>query len=154
MLDLSSVNEVNVETGDFEHVRFTELTQCLLAETEDKDKQWREAEFGELVAALQYAYIVSEHHLQTTISNCLEVALQQIESSESEDPDKLLQNCLKLFTVPGASNQVLALASTAVNKVIRRLDMAQESTESLLKLVAVLHRGLSVREQVQLEEGE
>ena len=48
---------------------------------------------------------------------------------------------------------MLALASTAVNQLISGRDMAQESTESLLNLVAALHRGLSAQGQIQLEEG-
>ena len=104
------------------------------------------------MAALQYAYVINESSLQTTTNQCLEVALQQIESSTSKDPDRLLQGCLKLFSAPGASNQVLALASATVNKIIRGRDMAQESTHSLINLLVVLHRGLSVQDQIQQEE--
>ena len=47
---------------------------------------------------------------------------------------------------------MLALASATVNKIIRGRDMAQESTQSLINLLVVLHRGLSIQDQIQQEE--
>lgn len=71
MLQLTSVREVDVSNEDLEHQNFSELTNELIQTTSSDQAEWSEIDLGNLVACLQYSYIVDDANLTATTDRCL-----------------------------------------------------------------------------------